>query len=222
MKDSIERGKRFYHLKKYEQAVKEFEEAGFEPADDLDGAYYYGLALTQLQRYDEALLFLEQVVSSRDSFLHVTQCRMILGFIYTETGRFQLAEFEFRNTLNGGVQSCQVYGSLGHVYYKMRRIDDSVQVLQKALSLNPAYPSALNSLGYIYAEEEINKPKSIDLCKKAVAIKPKNPSYLDSLGWANFKNQRIQEARGYLRKALALLPGNKQIAQHLKIVMESL
>jgi tetratricopeptide (TPR) repeat protein len=222
MNYSIERGKRFYRLKKFKQAIKEFEGTGIEPSEDLDLAYYMGLALTQLQRYDEALIFLEQVVSSRSSYLHVTQCRRILGYIYSETGRFQLAEFEFRKTLHGGVRSCQVYGSLGHVYYQMRRVDDSVDVLKKALSIDPDYPSALNSLGYIYAEEEINKQKAIELCKKAVNIKPKNPSYLDSLGWANFKNNRIQEARGYLRKALDILPGNKQIAQHLKIVMQSL
>ena len=84
------------------------------------------------------------------------------------------------------------------------------------------YPSALNSLGYIYAEEDIDTLKAVELCKKAVHIRPKNPSYLDSLGWAHFKNNRIQEARGYLRRALDILPGNKQIAHHLKVVMESL
>ncbi|MBN2532521.1 MAG: tetratricopeptide repeat protein [Spirochaetales bacterium] len=221
MKYSIERGKRFYRLKKFEQAIKEFENTGIEPSEDLELAYYLGLALTQLQRYDEALVFLEQVVSLRNDFLHVAQCRMILGFIYSETGRYQLAEFEYRKTLSGGVRSCQVYGSLGHIYYQMRRVDDSVDVLKKALSIDPDYPSALNSLGYIYAEEEINKLKAIELCKKAVTIRPRNPSYLDSLGWAHFKNGRIQEARSYLRKALDILPGNKQIAQHLKIVLDS-
>jgi len=222
MKFSIERGKRFYLLKKYEQAIAELEGIGIEPSEDLELAYYMGLALTQLQRYDEALLYLEQVVSSRDNFLHVAQCRMILGYIYSETGRFQLAEFEFRKTLREGIHSHQVYASLGHVYYQMRRIDDSIEALKKSLSMHENYPSALNSLGYIYAEEDINKLKAIELCKKAVKISPNNPSYLDSLGWAHFKNNKIEEARGYLRRALDIIPGNKQIANHLKIVMESL
>jgi len=222
MNYSIERGKRFYRLKKYEQAIKEFEGTGIEPSEDLELAYYMGLSLTNLNRYEEALLYLEQVVSSRDNFLHVTQCRMILGYIYSVTNRYKLAEFEFRNILNGGVRSCQVYGSLGHVYYKMRRVEDSIDILKKALAIDTEYPSALNSLGYIYAEEEINKIKAVELCKKAVAIKPDNPSYLDSLGWAHFKSGRIHEARGFLRRALDILPGNKEISKHLKIVMESL
>jgi tetratricopeptide (TPR) repeat protein len=221
MNYSVEQGKRLYVLKKYEQALTELEGTGIEPSENLELAYYMGLSLTQLKRYDEALLYLEQVVSSREDFLHVTQCRMILGYIYAETGRYQLAEFEFLRTLQGGVKSLQVYASLGHVYYQMRRIDDSINTLKTALSLDGNYPSALNSLGYIYAEENIDNEKAIELCKKAVKIKPKNPSYLDSLGWAHYKSGKIREARSYLRRALELLPGNKEIAYHLKTVIEA-
>jgi tetratricopeptide (TPR) repeat protein len=222
MKYNIERGKRFYHIKKYDLAIREFEGMDLEPSENPELAYYMGLSLTQLKRYEEALNYLEQIVNSRYSFFHVNQCRMILGYIYSETGRFKLAEFEFLQTLKGGVRSSQVYSSLGHVYYRMRKIDESIDSLRQALSIDENYPNALNSLGYIYAEEEINKVKAIELCNKAVAIKPNNPSYLDSLGWAHYKYGRSAEAQGFLRRALELLPGNKEIAGHLKIATGSL
>lgn len=218
MSFNFERGKRFYEEKKYDLAVKEFAGLSLDPSVNLEYAYYYGLALTKLAKYEDALLYLEQVVSSRFSFLHEYQCRMILGYIYTVTGRYHLAEYEFRKTLRSGMESRQIFASLGHVSYLLKRIDDSVMYLKKSLNLDARYPNALNSLGYIYSEEEIDKAGGFDLCSKAVAIRPENPVYLDSLGWACFKLGRYDEARDYLRKALDFAPGNKDITRHLRVV----
>jgi tetratricopeptide (TPR) repeat protein len=221
MSFNFDRGKKFYDLKKYDLAVKEFAGLSIDPSVNLEFAYYYGLSLTQLGKYEEALLYLEQVVSSRYSFLHEYQCRMILGYIYTKTGRYHLAEYEFRKTMRSGMESRQIFASLGHVSYLLKRLDDSVMYLKKSLNLDANYPSALNSLGYIYAEENIDRSKGFELCTKAVSIKPNNPSYLDSLGWACYKLGRIPPAREYLKKALDLNPGNSEIQRHIRIVAGS-
>jgi tetratricopeptide (TPR) repeat protein len=222
MSFNFERGKRLYNAKRYDLALKEFKGTGIDPSENLEFAYYTGITLTRLEQYDDALMYLEQIVSSSESFIHVYQCRMILGYIYTKTARYRLAEFEFLKTLEGGVRSRQVYASLGHICYLMRKVDESIKNLRTSLSLDSEYPNALNSLGFIYAEEEIDKKKAIELCKKAVNLKPGNPSYLDSLGWAHYKNGRLFEAQGYLKKALELLPKNKDITRHLKIVNSAL
>ncbi|MBN1696156.1 MAG: tetratricopeptide repeat protein [Spirochaetales bacterium] len=222
MSYTFERGKRLYEAKRYDLALKEFRGTGIDASENLEFAYFMGLTLTQLEHYDDALMYLEQIVSTHRSFVHVYQCRMILGYIYAKTRRFRLAEFEFLKTIEGGVRSRQVYASLGHICYLLRKVDESIKNLRHSLSLDAEYPNALNSLGFIYAEEEIDKEKALHLCKKAVNISPNNPSYLDSLGWAHFKIGRPFEAQGYLRKALELLPKNKEISRHLKIVTSSL
>jgi tetratricopeptide (TPR) repeat protein len=221
MSYNFERGKKFYEEKKYDLAVRELAGVAIDPSVNLEYAYYYGLTLTQLAKYEEALFYLEQVVSSRYSFLHEYQCRMILGYIYTKTGRYHLADYEFRKTLRSGMESRQIFASLGHVSYHLKRLDDSVMYLKKSLNLDAEYPSALNSLGYIYAEEEIDRNKGLELCTKAVTLKPKNPSYLDSLGWACHKLGRSSQAREYLKQALDILPGNKDIQRHMRIVAGS-
>lgn len=218
---NLERGKQFYNSRRYNLALKELEGAEEDYSENPELAYYTGLCYTQLGEWEKALFLLEQVVSSEFHFLQHYQCRMTLGYIYSMTGRFRLAEFEYKKMMESGMESTQVYASLGFVAYSQRQVEESIRYLKKALELKPGYTTALNTLGYIYAEEEIDIPRAITLCKQAVNQKPNYPVYLDSLGWAYFKAGRMDESRSYLRKALDLLPGNKEIVKHLKAVIQS-
>jgi tetratricopeptide (TPR) repeat protein len=220
MDDRIALGIKHYNSKRYEKALAEFQSSDVDPAENSDLAYYIGLTLTKLEKYDDALIYLEQVVTSHKSFLHVYQSRMILGYIYAITNRYRLAEFEFQKLLDAGLESTQIYASMGYIYYSQGKTHESVEYLEKALALDPLYANALNSLGYIYAEEETELVKALEYCKKASELKPENSAYLDSLGWACYKLGDYREARRCLRKALDLSPGNKEIARHLKTVME--
>ncbi len=219
MKPDIKRGIKFYHSKKYEQALKEFRMLEEEDDLNIEVIYYIGLCLTQLGRYDEALLYLEQVAQSEFSFLHVFQSRMVLGFIYSVTGRYKLAEYEFNKLISSGLESSQIYSALGYVYYSQKKIKESIEVLEKALEMDPDNANALNSLGFILAEEEIDVRRAVELCRRAVKKKPKNAAYLDSLGWALYKQGKYAEARDALRRALDLMPGNQEIVSHMKEVL---
>jgi tetratricopeptide (TPR) repeat protein len=219
MDDRIAMGIKHYNAKRYEKALAEFQSCEADPAQNADLAYYTGLALTKLEKYDDALIYLEQVVTTHKSFLHVYQSRMILGYIYAITNRYRLAEFEFQKLLEAGLESTQIYASMGYISYSQGKTEESVDYLKKALKLDPLYANALNSLGYIYAEEGIELVKALEYCKKASELKPENSAYLDSLGWAYYKLGDYREAHQCLRKALDLSPGTKEIARHLKAVM---
>jgi len=220
MQANVKRGIKLYNARRYERALEEFRSSGVDPAEDSNLAYYVGLTLTKLERYDDALMHLEMVVTSHTSFLHVYQGRMILGYIYAITGRYRLAEFEFKKLLEAGLESTQIYASLAYISYSQGNVEDSVSFLKKSLAIDPAYPNALNSLGYVYAEEGIELVRALEYCRKASELKPDNAAYLDSLGWVYFKLGEYEDARLCLRKALDLSPGNKEIAKHLKAVLE--
>ena len=147
---------------------------------------------------------------------------MVLGYIYSITVRWKLAEFEFAKVNESGIQSSQALAALGYVQYAQHKVPESVAMLQKALAVDARNANALNSLGFIYAEEGIDCGRALTLCRQAVDINPRNPAYLDSLGWANFRAGDFKEARACIRKALYLAPGNKEIAGHLRQVMEKL
>jgi Flp pilus assembly protein TadD len=222
MKENLERGIRYYHAHRYEQALTELQMAAEEREATPEVSYYLGLTLTQLGRHEDALLHLERVVSEGFSFLHVIQSRMVLGYVYSITGRWRLAEFEFMKVSDSGIQSSQALAALGYVQYAQRKVAESVASLRKALEIDANNANALNSLGFIYAQEGIDLGRALSLCRQAVDINPRNPAYLDSLGWANFLAGDPKEARIRIRKALELAPGNKEVAGHLRKVMEKL
>jgi tetratricopeptide (TPR) repeat protein len=220
MNKQFENAVKLYHSHRFDEALRELQEVEKDVASSPELDYYIGLTLTQLGRYEDALLSLEKVVTSHFSFLHITQARMVLGYIYAITGRYRLAEFEFLKVVDIGLQSSQALAALGYVLYSQKKIPQSIEALKKALSIDAKNPNALNSLGFIFAEERTNLPEAVSLCRQAVEMNPKNPAYLDSLGWALFRSGEHMEARGCFRRALDLSPGNKEIASHMKQLME--
>ena len=220
MNEALEKGVRLYHSHRPEQALQEFRQLAAESGSTPELEYYIGLALTQMGKHDEALLSLEKVVDSHFSLLHVVQARMVLGYIYSVTGRYRLAEFEFAKVCDLGLHSSQAFAALGFVLYAQRKVTEAVDTLKKSLELDPGNANALNSLGFILAEEKLDPARSVALCRRAAEISPRNPAYLDSLGWALFRQGTLEEAKTFFRKALDLSPGNKEIAAHMRVLMD--
>ena len=218
--DHFKWGLRYLGLKNYQGALEEFLLVDEDPSDSPDLSYYFGICYTNLEKYDEALLYLEQVVTSHTDILLVYQCRLILSYIYSITGRFKLAEFELRELIDAGFESAQIYGTFSYITYSQNLVDKSLEYLRKAAVLEPDNPNVMNSLGYILANEGIDSEESIVSCKKAVKQKNDYPAYLDSLGWAYFKAGKNAEALIYLRKAFTLSGSNKIITAHLRTVID--
>jgi tetratricopeptide (TPR) repeat protein len=216
MKEAI----RLYREQKYEQALKEFLDARVESSEYAELSYYLGLCYAQLERYDEAVLYLEQVVTSDLGFAQAYQARMLLGYIYAVTTRHRLAEFEFNQLLEEGFESAKVYAALAFVAYHQGNTSEAIAYLEKALELDPENANALNSLGFVLADQGIRLGRAINYCKRAVTKNPRNPAYLDSLAWCYFKGGRHNEARDLLERALKLGPKIPEIREHLRIVRE--
>ena len=215
----INEGIRLLKRGHYDRALQQLLNVHVESPEYPELSYYLGLCYTHLQRYDEALLYLEQVVASELSFTHVYQSRMILGYIYSVTGRFHLAEFEFRKLLEDGFDSARTHAALGYVMHAQGDRTEAVEQLERALELDPDNGSALNSLGFILADTGSDVRRAVEYCRRAVRNRPTNPAYLDSLGWAYYRLGKSDEARDILRSALEMAPGNKEIAAHLREVM---
>jgi tetratricopeptide (TPR) repeat protein len=202
----------------YERALVHLLDLRVESEEYPELSYYLGLCYTHLEKYDEALLYLEQVVTSELSFTHIYQSRMILGYIYAVTNRHKLAEFEFRRILEEGFDSAKTHAALGYVLYKQDDIPTAIEELEQALRLDPDNSNALNSLGFLMVDSGQDPRRGLEYCRRAVRRQPQNAAYLDSLGWAYFKIGRFDEALETLRSALDASPGNKEIAGHLREV----
>lgn len=205
----------------YERALQNLLDVHVEAPEYPELSYYLGLCYTHLGKYDEALLYLEQVVTSELSFTHVYQSRMVLGYIYSVTGRYRLAEFEFQKILDDGFDSAKTHAALAYVLHAQNETGRALAELERAVELDSENSNALNSLGFVLADTDQDIRRAIECCRKAVRREPRNPAYLDSLGWAYFKLGNVEEARTTLRAALEAAPGNKDIASHLRDVVRA-
>ena len=149
-------------------------------ADPIDLAYYLGLCYSKLKRYDDALLYLEQVVTdsndkkslSEKEQDRILQVRYLLAVLYCLSGRKKLADFELNKLLDIGYKPASVYASLAYIAWEQGNVGLSCEYYEKSLSYDNENPTALNGMGYVLACEGVDLTKALSCCKKALDILP--------------------------------------------------
>lgn len=221
MADRLVEGVNLYKRKDYTGALSFFlslpEASG---RDALDIAYYTGLCYFNLDRYDDAMVYLEQVVTSVKEGAteneRVHRCRYILAVIYCKTGQTQLANFELDALLKSGYKNASVYASFAYLSWEAGNVDQCIEFYEKSLSTDPNNATALNGLGYVLASEGKDLSRALSLCKKALDIVPGSAACLDSVGWVYYRMGLYSQARKYLEQALKKDNDNELIRQHLQ------
>jgi tetratricopeptide (TPR) repeat protein len=219
--EKILEGVRLFKESNWEQALKEFlskDTSDFNFDEKMEIAYYLGLCYAKLKNYEEALVFLEQVVTSEHDVLRVFQCRMTLAYIYLITKRVKMAEYELERLQSSGMESPLLYNTLAYSAWLQKKHTTAIELYEKTLEIDSDNATAMNSMGYILADTGIDIMRALRLCRKAVDSKPQNAAYLDSLGWAYYKSGEPVEARTWLRRALDIAPEEEEIKKHFKIV----
>jgi len=97
----------------------------------------------------------------------------------------------------------------------MGRWPEAEADLKRAVEIAPGEPTALNYLGYSWAERGVNLEEAFRLIEKAVELQPESGAIIDSLGWAHFQLGRYDDAVGHLEEAVRLEPGDPTITDHL-------
>jgi tetratricopeptide (TPR) repeat protein len=87
--------------------------------------------------------------------------------------------------------------------------------LEQILDEYPENISAMNDLGYIWADQSKNLDRALEMIERAVKAEPDNAAYRDSLGWAYFRMGRFDESVSELRKAAEAENPDGVILDHL-------
>jgi len=108
---------------------------------------------------------------------------------------------------------------LGIVYEKALERERAVWAMKEVLRINPQNASALNYIGYTWADGGENLEEALEMIQQALVLRPGDGFITDSLGWAYFRMGDTERALKYLMKANSLVPGEPTILDHIGEVM---
>ncbi len=205
----------YIKMNKYQQAVAVLEEAKKIDPASLD--VYLLLVLVYTAQGDsqkantEYEAFLNKAYSLEPENIKILE---YLAQFECQKGNNKKAELLYRKVIQKRPGDADGYFWLGYVLESQGRWKEAVKQWQETLKIDPKYADALNSLGYLYAEEGVNLDEAEVMLKKALSLSPDNPAYLDSLGWIYFKQGKLAKAEIFVRKASKLLK-DPVILEHL-------
>lgn len=165
-----------------------------------------------MNRIEEAIRFLEQHHTQSPADIDITS---YLASFYQEDNRHDIALTMLKNALKETPKNTVLLFKLGAVLDAAGRRQDSIETMKTIIKLDPRHASALNYLGYTYAEMDIHLDKALKLVQRALEIRPEDGYITDSLGWIYFKKQQFDKAIFYLEKAVELSRHETVITAHL-------
>lgn len=192
------------------------------PEEATELSYYKGLSAIKLENYDVAIEALEQVVTTCEDAEKINQCRLLLSVAYAKTNRTQLAEAELNFLKRSeSKNTAELFNALGFIAFEKGEVKNAIDYYEKVLAEDPENTTAMNGLGYILADSDIDVSRALVLCKQACEAKPDYPPYLDSLAWVCHKLKLSNKAKDLITKAKKMLPENKFVQKHYDEIFNS-
>ena len=103
----------------------------------------------------------------------------------------------------------------GSTFEREKRYSDAEVQFKKVLASDPEHASALNYLGYMLADQNLELDAALEYIRKAVDLDPANGAYLDSLGWVYFRLGKYDLAEENLLKASQKINTDPTVHDHL-------
>lgn len=127
----------------------------------------------------------------------------VLSLILQDKGDVQGAERVLRDLIARDPLDANALNSLGYLFAERgERLEEAVELLQRALRLEPDNPSYLDSLGWAYVRQGRLDLADGPLTKAAAELK-ESSVVQDHLGDLRFRQQRYAEAAAAWERALA-------------------
>ena len=129
------------------------------------------------------------------------------------------------------VLSPTFYFWFGSACERAGQFDRAVALFSRVLETKPeagraadfkAYVDALNYMAYMHAERGLELERSLRQVNEALAIRPDSAAFIDTRGWIYYMQGRYEEAHAEIQRAIALLPGDPTLAEHMGDVLAKL
>jgi tetratricopeptide (TPR) repeat protein len=216
----------FDELGRNERAISSYQQSLVVNPNQLAPQLHIFVLQMKLKRFDDARATLD---AAAKSYPTAPVIPFYYGIYHTEQKEYAKAVIHFADAESLALDASDntLLDSTFYFHYgaACERTGDTakaVQLLRKALALNPENHQALNWLGYLWADKGENLDEARQFIEKAVKLDPDNGAYLDSLGWVLFKQGRTNEALPHLLRAVELEKGDATVVDHLAAALTAL
>ncbi len=164
------------------------------------------------EKTNKAIAHMQQAIAANPD---KSEFYFYLGTLYEETGKLEEALTALHRGQANEPDSIKIQFRLGVVYDKLGDKEQSIAAMKRVIQLDANHASALNYLGYTYADLGKNLEEAEKLIARALKHKPDDGYITDSLGWVYYKQGRYSEALEMLIKAVGMVADDPIILEHL-------
>jgi predicted Zn-dependent protease len=146
------------------------------------------------KRFDDERKTLEAAASLATGPAEKQQLQFMRGAMYEREKNFEAAEKEFRAVLAADPENAGAMNYLGYMFAdRDTNLDEALQLILKALDLEPGNGAYEDSLGWVYYRQN-RLDQAADELRIAVNKVGSDPTVHDHLGDVYFKQGKIREA----------------------------
>jgi tetratricopeptide (TPR) repeat protein len=259
LQSAVRLGYLLFEARRFEEAERRFERVLAANPEEHEVAFFLGVVRRRRGRGDEAIRAFESIPEKHRYFPEArAQIASVLERrgdyeqalaeieranavrptrdldLYAATLRAKMGDLDgavasVESMLSEEPENDDLLFNLGVVYGEARDTDEALRYMHQALEKNPDNASALNYIGYTWAEKGIRLDQAEDMINRAIELRPEDGYIVDSLGWVYYMRARplvdsgrSQEARRLLERALEeleraheLTGGDPVISEHL-------
>jgi tetratricopeptide (TPR) repeat protein len=188
--------------KDYKRGAAEADAALQKYPNDRTLKVVYASLLADMGKTDQAVAELRTLLTGERDL----QTQLTIAGIYEKARRYE----DMGQVLDAAEKLSQtkaekemVCFTRGAMYERMKKYDESEAEFRKVLELNPDNASALNYLGYTFADRGIRLEEAQKMISRALELDPDNGAYLDSLAWVYYRQNRLEDAEQLLVRSLS-------------------
>jgi len=205
-------GVAYYGQKNYQNALGHFSQVAADSRFHKDAVIHIAFIHQEQGDREKALEYLNQAIGSDPDN---AEYYYYLGTFQESNDAFAEAVDALEKAIERSPEETKYRFRLGVVYDKWGQKEASIEIMRDVIELDPTHASALNYLGYTYADLGKNLDEAEELIKKALTYKPNDGYITDSLGWVYYKQGRYEQAVSVLENAAELVPDDPIILEHL-------
>lgn len=191
----------YVDMGQFSQAEKTMKQALKASPGNIDLLTYLGFVYLDLRNYSRAdATFKDAIVRGGDR----GQLYYLLGVTAALKRELVSAYHYYKKAITLDRKNPKVWSGYAFLCDDLNFKDEALRAFETVIILDSANASALNYVGYTYAERGIRLEYALELINRALATEADNGYFIDSLGWVYYMMGRYEDALTALKKAVEL------------------